>query len=80
MGIDVIGGKLTEVLGRINWPLLFAAEDLMPDSLLALMQRCIEACPLEAIAASQARMLVLSRQAVEASVALIKEQVRNDRS
>lgn len=74
------GGKLTEVLGRINWPLLFAAEGLMPDSLLALMQRCIEACPLEAIAASQARMLVLSRQAVEASVALIKEQVRNDRS
>lgn len=73
------GGKLTEVLGRISWPHLYAAEALTTDSLLALLQRCIEACPLEAIAASQARMLVLSRQTLEASVAMVREQALGER-
>ncbi|EDY37456.1 conserved hypothetical protein [Cyanobium sp. PCC 7001] len=68
------GGKLTEVLSRTGWPHLFPAEACSPDQLAALMRGCLEDCPLEAIAASQARMLLLSRQALQASVALVQEK------
>ncbi|SBO42466.1 polysaccharide pyruvyl transferase family protein [Cyanobium sp. NIES-981] len=68
------GGKLTEVLGRTGWPHLFNAEACSSDQLAAVMRRCLETCPLEAIASSQARMLLLSRQALEASVALVQQQ------
>jgi hypothetical protein len=70
------GGKLIDVLGRTGWPHLFGAEDCSAEQLSAVMRACLEACPLEAIAASQARMLLLSRQALDASVAMVREHSR----